>query len=107
MGMPPGERKGGAHHPASPPVGTRRRRASEKGLGGRAMGSRPVAVIDGPHDLEFEQADAFVQFVVRIGVEHLGCQLAGQVTFGARALILIHCGQQCAHGRLAVNALHG
>lgn len=54
------------------------------------MGCCPVAMRNDPGDLGFKQGDARIEFVVRITVERLQRQLAGQIAFRARALIKFH-----------------
>ena len=53
--------------------------------------------------LNLEQGDAFIQFVMRIAVERLHRQLAGQIAFGAWALIKFHHPALCGRMSLAVN----
>lgn len=69
---------------------TRRWGLAKQCFGSGAVRARLVAMGNGAHDFQFEQANAFVQLVMRIGVERFGCQLAGQIPFRARALIYVH-----------------
>jgi hypothetical protein len=66
-----------------------------------------VAVRTHPGDFSFEQGDPFAKLVVRIPVERLRCQLAGQIACAAWALIKFHQCSLCDRLSLAVNLLHG
>ena len=44
-----------------------------------------------PRDFRLEQADPFAQFILRIGIKHFACQLAGEIKASARAIIFVHC----------------
>lgn len=69
------------------------------------MRRRFVAVCDYPGNLGFEQGNALAQFMVRIAVERLCGQQAGQIAFAARALVKFHHVALCDRFRLAVNRL--
>lgn len=56
-------------------------------------------------NLCLKQDDPFAKLMMRITVERLQRQLAGQVAFGARALIKFHHGALCGGLSLAVNRL--
>lgn len=59
------------------------------------MRCRLVAMRGNTRDLSFQQGDPRIEFVMRITVERLQGQLAGQIAFGARALVKFHCHTLC------------
>ena len=69
------------------------------------MSGSPVALRRHTGDLTLEHGDAFVQFEDGIAAKRLRGQLAGQIAFGARALIRFHRGLLCGPLSLAVNRL--
>lgn len=86
MGTPPGKVKGGGdHRPGDPSGGDDR--GGEQRFRRMAVCACPVAVCGGPGNLLFEQANAFAQFVLRVGVERFPCQKAGNVALAAREII--------------------
>ena len=76
---------------------------AEQRIGGGAVLGRLVPVNLHPFDFGFEQGDPFAQFVLRIGREVFGCELARGIAPGAWKIAFVHCRAVSQAGRLAVN----
>ena len=44
-----------------------------------------------PNDFGFEETDAIIQFILRIGVQTLQRELAGRVSAPPGEIVLVHC----------------
>ena len=75
----------------------------EQRIGCIAVGSGLEAVRFDAGDLALEQGYAFLQFILRVGAEILGGELARGVAFGAWTIVVFHCPSTILLVPVAVN----
>ena len=75
----------------------------EQGVGGVAVGGGLEAVRFNPRDFALEDYNALLQFILRIGAEILGGELARSIAFGAGAIVVFHCPSTILLVPVAVN----
>lgn len=75
----------------------------EQRIGCIAVGGGLEPVRFNAGDLAFEQGNALLQFILRVGAEILGGELARGVAFGAWTIIVFHCPSTILLVPVAVN----